>query len=194
MKALSGITFFRIESGFSYLSVMALVAVIGIFLSVAGYQWKTVIKREKEKELLFRGNQIRSAILQYMNDDPLKRFPHGMEDLIRDPRSPNPKRYLRKIYKDPMTNEAFSLIQDPVRGLVGVHSSSHEKPLKIKNFSTEDICFEDKESYSDWRFEIPPVINAQIAPGNQVAVPGSSAVNPIVQSQNCLTSATPGKP
>ena len=194
MKRSSGGSVFRSQKGFSYLSVMALVAVIGIFLTGAGYQWKTVIKREKEKELLFRGNQIRSAILLYLSEDPLKRFPHAMDDLMKDPRTPNPKRYLRKIYQDPMTGKSFTLIQDPARGLVGVYSSSHEKPLKVSNFRAENICFEGKESYSDWRFEVPPLIGVQMVPGGQVAVPGTSVINPVVRIQNCLSAAPTAPP
>ena len=140
------------EEGFSYLWVMSLVVIIGIGLTVVGYQWKTMAKREKEKELLFRGDQIRAAITEYTNADPLRRRPGSLEDLVRDPRSPNPKSYLRKIYKDPITDKDFILIRDPVSGLVGVRSRSRDKPLKIANFSGADLCFEGKKQYREWLF------------------------------------------
>jgi type II secretory pathway pseudopilin PulG len=151
------------SDGFSYLAVMAIIVIIGISLTATGYQWKTMAKREKEKELLFRGTEIRSAIIQYVNADPLKRYPHSLEDLIKDPKNPNVKRYLRKIYKDPMTDKDFILILDPSRGLVGVHSGSSEKPLKTANFRASDRCFEGKKEYREWLFMIGPPL--QIQPG-----------------------------
>jgi len=46
-------------------SVMMLVVVMGIALSMTGRYWSTVAKREKEEELLFRGDQIKKGIEQY---------------------------------------------------------------------------------------------------------------------------------
>ena len=149
------------KQGFTYLATMVVIAVIGIALSVTGYQWKTMSKREKEKELLFRGNEIRSAIAQYVNTDPLRRYPHSLEDLIKDPRSSKTVRYLRKLYKDPITNDDWAIVVDPVRGLMGVHSKSKEKPVKTSNFRPQDHCFEDKTQYRDWVFIVQPFIPLQ---------------------------------
>ena len=162
---------FHDNSGFSYLSLMAIIVIIGISLSEVGYQWKTMAKREKEKELLFRGDAIRSAIIQYVNADPLKRYPHSLEDLLKNPNIPNPTRYLRKFYKDPMTGGEFLLITDPARGLVGVHSGSTEKPLKTSNFRVADRCFEEKKTYREWQFivEVPVGIQPATAPAQGAA-------------------------
>lgn len=170
------------SKGFSYLSLMAMIIIIGISMTAVAYQWKTIAKREKEKELLFRGNAIRSAILQYVGDDPLKRYPHSIEDLMKDPKSPNPRRYLRKYYKDPMTGRDFALMMDPVRGLVGVHSESTEKPIKTSNFKVVDRCFEDKKQYRQWLFMVDtvpgnqPVIAASASTAGAGTVPGNTAV------------------
>ena len=176
------------KQGFTYLATMVVIAVIGIALSVTGYQWKTMSKREKEKELLFRGNEIRNAIAQYVNTDPLKRYPHSLEDLIKDPRSPKTVRYLRKMYKDPITNDDWVLVTDPVKGLLGVHSKSEEKPLKTSNFRTQDHCFEEKTHYRDWVFIVqpfnplaPPVANSlpNQTPGGvtpALALPGGAGI------------------
>lgn len=172
----------RGTSGFSYLSVMAIIVIIGISLTAAGYQWKTMAKREKEKELLFRGDAIRTAILQYVNADPLKRYPHSYEDLIKDPKSSKTVRYLRKLYKDPVTNDDWEIISDPARGVVGVHSKSGEKPLKSSNFSVADRCFEGKTHYRDWLFLAQaPILTPQIPPAGQTpSDPAPSEGSPVV--------------
>src|ERR1700693_2712265 len=144
--------------GFTYLAVMATIVITGILLSAVSYQWKMISSREKEKELLFRGGEIRNAIRLYVETDPLRRYPHSLEDLIKDPRSPKTVRYLRKVYSDPMTEEEWSTIVDPARGLVGVHSKSKTPPVKTANFSFINRCFEGKTKYSEWLFIYQPII------------------------------------
>jgi type II secretory pathway pseudopilin PulG len=145
--------------GFTFLAVMAMVMIVGISLSVTAYQWKTISKREKEKELLFRGNAIRSAIAQYVSGDPLRRYPHSLDNLVKDPRTPQPVRYLRKLYKDPVNNEEWDLIMDGASGgIIGVRSKSKDKPLKTANFKGLDRCFEGKTEYREWLFVVNPLL------------------------------------
>ncbi|MHB8482538.1 MAG: type II secretion system protein [Nitrospiria bacterium] len=175
------------KQGFTYLATMVIIVVIGITLSVTGYQWKTMTRREKEKELLFRGNEIRNAITQYVNSDPLRRFPHSLEDLMKDPKSSKTVRYLRKMYKDPITNDDWVLVTDPASGLIGVHSKSKEKPIKTSNFRPQDHCFEDKTHYRDWAFIVqqlnpvlPPVnaLSSGFGVTSGTGVAGISALSP----------------
>ena len=165
------------QQGFTYLATMVTIAIMGIALSVTGYQWKTMAKREKEKELLFRGNEIRSAIAQYVNIDPLKRYPHSLDDLVKDPRSSKSVRYLRKLYKDPITNDDWALVVDPVKGLLGVHSKSKDEPLKTANFRAQDHCFEGKTHYREWIFVVQPFN------------PGLNPANPLLQNPTGGTGA-----
>ena len=46
------------------------VALIGILLAAAGQVWRTEALREKEKELLFVGEQFRQAIGSYYENSP----------------------------------------------------------------------------------------------------------------------------
>ena len=50
------------ERGFTYLWVMFTVAITGVLLAGAGQLWRTETQREKEKELMFIGEQFRLAI------------------------------------------------------------------------------------------------------------------------------------
>jgi type II secretory pathway pseudopilin PulG len=53
---------FSNRNGFTFLTAIFMVMIIGIMLGLTGQSWKTIMKREREKELLFRGSQIKEAI------------------------------------------------------------------------------------------------------------------------------------
>lgn len=115
--------------------------------------------REKEEELLFRGDQYRTAIERYYFALPGKQvFPQNIEDLLRDNRTAIGKRHLRKQFKDPMTGEDFVLIRDKDKGnrIVGVQSASTKKPLKQDNFPDQYESFKGAESYDAWKFVFIP--------------------------------------
>jgi type II secretory pathway pseudopilin PulG len=144
------------KRGFTFLGVLAFLVVAGIALTAASKYWSTVIKREKEEELLFRGDQIKSAITSYYDNTPKGRrpsYPKSLEDLLKDPRFLTVRRHLRKVYKDPITEDgAWGLIKDSKGGIKGVFSRSNIKPIKTGNFSKAYEDFEKAKTYSDWRF------------------------------------------
>lgn len=142
------------EGGFTYIALLIFVAIMGVGLAATGEVWHMTIKREKEEELIFNGNQIRNAIDMY-NQQPgqVGRYPTSLEDLVKDPRFPNTKRYLRKIYLDPVTNSAnWAVVKGANGEIVGVHSMSDDEPAKKANFSSADKAFEGKMKYSEWVF------------------------------------------
>jgi len=144
------------RKGFTLIGVLAFIVVTGISLTAASKYWSTVIKREKEEELLFRGDQIKSAITSYYNHTPKGRtpsYPRNLEDLLKDPRFLTVRRHLRKVYKDPATEDgAWGLVRDSKGGVKGVFSKSKLKPIKTGNFSEEYKDFKKAKTYSDWRF------------------------------------------
>lgn len=150
----------RNRSGFSYLGVLILVAVMSIALTGAGRYWSTIVKREREAELLYRGDQIREAIASYYNTPPggqSKSYPRQFSDLLKDPRYPNLKRHLRKWYTDPMTHGGeWVYVLDAANRLKGVHSAHPGTPLKKGNFPKEYGDFENAQTYADWAFVFVP--------------------------------------
>jgi type II secretory pathway pseudopilin PulG len=150
----------RNRSGFSYLGVLILVAVMSVSLIGTGRYWSIIVKRELEAELLYRGDQIRNAIASYYNNPPggqNKTYPRQFSDLLKDPRYPNLKRHLRKWYTDPMTHGGeWVFIMDASQRLKGVHSSDGGKPLKKGNFPKEYTYFETAQAYTDWAFIYVP--------------------------------------
>jgi type II secretory pathway pseudopilin PulG len=151
----------RSSGGFTYIIALFAIVILGIMLSAAAQSWKTIVEREKEKELLFRGMQYRDAITMWYKRSPTApgqavAFPlNDLKDLLKDPRTTGSTtiHYIRELYKDPITGEDFVPIKGGATGgIIGVASSSELKPIKQYNFPTGLESFEGKQKYSDWQF------------------------------------------
>lgn len=142
-------------NGYSYIGVLLIIATIGLTLALASTLWSFAQQREKERELIFIGNQFRRAISQYYERTPgiVKNYPMRLEDLLQDNRYVTTQRYLRKIYKDPMSNQTeWGTINAPQGGIMGVFSKSAAKPIKQSGFKEINNSFENQQHYYDWQF------------------------------------------
>lgn len=142
------------QGGFTYIGLLFAVALAGIALAGTGVLWHMESRREKEKELLFVGEEYRRAIASYYDKSPggEKQYPEKLEDLLLDKRFPNPVRHLRRLYRDPMLlADEWELLRQQGR-IFGIASKSREKPIKIAGFSAEQDGFEGAQSYAEWRF------------------------------------------
>ena len=83
------------KAGFAMAALLVAIAVMGIMLSVALPTWSHMIRREKEEELIFRGNQYARAINLYGRRTTSPVVP-SIDMLIE-------QRLLRKKYKDPLS-------------------------------------------------------------------------------------------
>lgn len=141
----------RAQGGFVYVALLAVVAATGGLLAAFGEIASHAAQREKERELLFVGQQFRQAIASYYAKE--QRYPASLEDLLQDRRHPMPVRYLRRIYRDPVTGTTdWALVDAPGGGIMGVASRSKEKPVKSGNFALRDAAFENAASYAEWQF------------------------------------------
>lgn len=134
------------QQGFTYIMVMFMVIMIGISLMVIGQQWSITMKRDREAELLFRGNRMKEAIERFAADFEVQkglrpyRYPRSLKELTQKPR-----RYLPVVYDDPLTGKTFELIK--VGGEIrGVRSRSTEQPF-------DHVNFKGAQTYHDIRFE-----------------------------------------
>ncbi len=157
-------SFSRME-GFTFIGLLMAVAIMGVALLAVGEVWSFAQKREKEKELLFVGDQFRRAIRLYYANTPatskLQPYPMTLEDLLKDPRYPSTQRYLRKIYLDPINNGTeWGLVKNPNGSIFGVYSLAQEAPAKTSNFAAVNSDFENKTKYSDWVFKYAPLQGA----------------------------------
>lgn len=146
------------QAGLAYLSVLLAVTILGIALVAAEIVWRESMRREKEAELLFVGEQFRKAIQQYYESSPgRKTYPTSLESLLLDPRYPGTRRYLRRLYPDPMTGQPnWGLIMSPEGGVMGVHSLGTGFPIKQGGFPTSPSALEKRGSYPEWNFVYRP--------------------------------------
>ena len=159
------------QRGFTYLTVLFIVAILMGGLALVGEVWETSAKREKEADLLFVGNQYRKAIQRYVLSGKAQ-YPRTLEDLLKDPRQPSTQRYLRKLYPDPMTGKSeWGFVKGPDGGIGGVYSLSEDKPLKVAGFKLRDATLEGAQKYSDWKFSYAP---AAQPPASTTALPTSA--------------------
>jgi len=149
----------RREHGFTYLSLMMAVLVMGVALAALGEGWRAAGQREKEAQLLFAGQQMRSALVQYYLHSPpgAVRHPASLEELLEDRRLPGMRRYLRRIEADPLSGKPeWGLVRDAQGRIYGVHSLSDARPFKQANFRRAERNFAGAAKYSDWVFMFAP--------------------------------------
>ena len=144
------------SKGFTYLTILFVVAIMGIGLALVGQMWQTAAVREREAELLQVGNEYRKAIERYYLSGP-RQYPRNLADLLKDPRQPGTVRYLRKLYPDPVSGkDEWALVTAPDGGIAGIHSTSESAPLKSGGFAVRHKDFEGKTKYSEWKFVYSP--------------------------------------
>jgi len=161
--------------GFTYIGLLIMVALAGIALTVVSQVWLTVQTREKENELLYVGGEIRRAIELYYRNTPAgmaERYPRRLEDLLKDPRYPSTRRYLRKIYFDPITGSREWGLQKAGDLITGVYSPSQKEPIKKFEFRAVDQSFEGKARYSEWVFTPRTGNRPVVIPPEGPGVPG----------------------
>ncbi len=89
----------RRDAGYALLVVLFMAAMVLIALAVAAPRLLQEGQREKEEELIFRGEQWKHAIGLYYKK--FGRYPMKVEDLLRT----NDRGYLRREFRDPMTKD-----------------------------------------------------------------------------------------
>lgn len=188
------------EQGFSYVMVMFTVALLGLTLTAAAQQWKSLVQRELEADLLSKGLEIQNAIALYSatmkagRTIPGEIYPAALADLTR-----KPKPALRKVYLDPMGHGEWELVRHPNGGIMGVRSRSYDKPMKKREFPPDLRHFENLPTYHDWVFQYPNVTTASAgvlpgAPPGMPAVPNQPTPSPAIPEEPLPVPAAPSQP
>ena len=150
------------QLGVAYIGVLFLVAAIALSMAIVSQNEDTMIKREKEQDWLFIGNQYQRAIASYYNKSPngIKTLPTKLEDLLLDSRFITPMRHLRKIYGDPLTNEgSWTLIKNSEDQIIGVYSQSQDSFISKKSISKVVENFDSENAtYADIQFVFNPAL------------------------------------
>jgi len=108
------------QAGYALIVILLFAALVLVSLSAAVPSVLTQGQREKEAELIFRGEQYKQAIGRYYRK--FGRYPLKIEDLLET----NKLAFLRREYPDPMTPDGkWRLIRiGPTGELIG---SAHER-------------------------------------------------------------------
>lgn len=144
---------------------MFIIVVMGIALTTAVKQWKLVVQREQEADLLAKGIEIQNALALYSATikagrvSPGEVYPQSLAELTRPP-----KPFLRNVYFDPINKGEWDYVRAPTGGIMGVRSKSKAKPIRKKNFPLEVRHFEGRPTYHDWIFQHPNPSGAASAP------------------------------
>ena len=187
----------RQETGFSYVIVMIAITLMGLVTTMAARQWKAMVQRELEADLLTKGIEIQTALALYSAKAKAGRvipgevYPQTLAELTRPP-----KPFLRKVYFDPMERGEWELLRAPTGGIMGVRSKSKHAPIKQGNFPLAVRHFEGKPTHYDWVFQHPspsmasvagPLTNPLIAPGRST-IPQQSMVPEVPNSPESIDS------
>src|SRR6187401_27421 len=91
----------RSETGYAMAALLVAMAVMAILMGAALPVWRHEAQREKEAELVFRGEQYVRALRLYQSRT--QTLPNSVDLLVNG-------HFLRKKYKDPVTGQDFELI------------------------------------------------------------------------------------
>lgn len=173
------------ERGYAMATFLVALVVMAIVMSAAMPVWKQMVQREKEEELVFRGEQIAHAIGMFQRRTA-NAYPPSIDVLVQ-------QHLLRKKYKDPITNDDFQAIAQSqpqgaqggrgaqpgqtqgrgqpgppvgtpaVGGIIGVTSKSTDTSIRL---------YKGRSHYNEWAFIYTPPASAPGAGGPGAAAPG----------------------
>jgi len=85
------------ESGFTLVGVVVAMAILTILIAAVGPSIATIIQRDKETELIFRGKQFARAVLVFQKR--FGRYPNSLKEL----KEARP-RAIRRLWREPLCN------------------------------------------------------------------------------------------
>ena len=88
--------------GYAMAVLLVAMSIMAVMMTVVMPVWKQTAQREKEEELVFRGKQYVHAIGLFQRKFA-NAYPPNIDVLVE-------QRFLRKKFKDPITNDDFELI------------------------------------------------------------------------------------
>jgi type II secretory pathway pseudopilin PulG len=180
--------------GYAMAALLIAMTIMAIMMTVALPTWRHLAQREKEAELVFRGEQYARALTLFQNKNGPGTTPPSIDILVQ-------QRYLRKKFKDPITNDDFvPLLQaatnpgtaagpqrgagagtsvaapataqgagrgttgNPVGGIIGFTSKSKDPSILI---------YKGRTHYNEWQFVPAPRLAAPGAAGQGAGVGGT---------------------
>ena len=109
------------QDGYAMAALLVAMSVMAIAMTVAMPVWKQASQREKEAELIFRGEQYARAVGLFQKKAGPGTLPPNVEILVQ-------QRFLRKKYKDPINGLDFSLVGPAVGTSAGAGGRGQAPP------------------------------------------------------------------
>jgi len=178
------------DAGYAMAALIIGIAVMAVLMTAAMPVWRQLAQREKEEELVFRGEQYAHAIGMFQRRTA-NAYPPNLDVLVQ-------QKFLRKRYKDPITNDDFvplantqgaagrggqtgqagqggaaqpgrggaaaaqpGAVAAPAGGIIGVTSKSTAESIRL---------YKGRSHYNEWAFIYTPPAAAPGAGG----VPGAA--------------------
>jgi type II secretory pathway pseudopilin PulG len=158
-NTLMGLRGQRGQHGYAMAALLVALGVMLVLMTAALPAWRFQARREKEAELVFRGEQIARGIYLYQRKNGPGAFPPNLDVLLQG-------RFIRKKYKDPMTKDGeFQMLLAGVNpqaqgrgnqpgpqpqitginqpGIIGVQSKSKEASIRV---------YQGRTRYNEWQF------------------------------------------
>ncbi len=124
----------RCQRGFTYLWLLFVLAIGATGAAALGERASKAVHREREAELMFRGQAIARALSAYEAATPgdAKVLPTTLDDLLEDRRGLQPAYHLRRLYADPFTGRPdWVLIKNDAQRIEGVRSRAAIAALRV---------------------------------------------------------------
>jgi type II secretory pathway pseudopilin PulG len=143
------------SAGFTYVWVLATLAVVSVGLAAMGTMHSAQAEREREQDLLRIGTLYAQVVASYHRVSPgsEKRYPPSIEALLLDTRFVGTVRHLRKAYTDPLQpGHPLVAVLGPDGTVRGVHSTSQSQPLRQQPLDLGVTRLPAATQYSQWLF------------------------------------------
>lgn len=158
------------SGGFALVVLMVILGMTAIWMTAAFPSWKHNATREKEAELVYRGQQYVRALNLYQRKMGPGASPQSFDQLYE-------QKFLRKKYKDPITNDDFlPLYRSGTPQGQGQPSGGQQQPtgpgqggalmgVQSKSTATSIMVYNGATHYNEWQFIVTAQAPGQGGPG-----------------------------
>lgn len=139
------------QNGFTYIFFLCFIFAYGIILGAFIEVYSTQHKRLQDDEFFYVSSIYIDSLNNYYKDH--HNFPNRIELLLCDGETYPCKRYIRKLYKDPISKANFTYLKNEQNLVVGIRSISNRR---IINFEQSKKYSADL--YSEIDFTVNPIL------------------------------------
>lgn len=163
------------QRGYAMAALLVMLGVMAVFMTAALPAWRFQAKREKELELIFRGEQYARAIYLYQRRNGPGTYPPSLDALVQG-------RFIRRKFKDPMTKdgEFQTFFVGTIPGQQG-GAQTPPQPAQTgvnqpgiagvvsKSKDTSIITYMGRNRYNEWQFNVANIAARMGGPGGRGA-------------------------